>query len=236
MHTLEAFLSFNHTIRDQVSQACLDVGRCPEDVQILPVTKTHGAEAVCFAAQAGYLAVGENRVQEAAQKRAQCRAKVSWELIGHLQSNKARLALETFERIQTVDRPKLLRQLASHAEELFDKPYPVLLQVNAGRDPAKFGCAVEEAPALLEAALNLPALRVEGLMTIAPMSDDPTVARQCFARLRSLRDTLQEQFAQPLPELSMGMSGDFALAIAEGATLLRLGSSLFGSRGEVARL
>jgi pyridoxal phosphate enzyme (YggS family) len=198
-------------------------------VRLLAVTKTHPAAAAEYAARYGLRAVGENRVQEGMEKRAQCTAPLAWELIGHLQSNKAKLAVAHFDRVQSVDSEKLLRVLAQAAEAQ-SKTLPVLLQINAGNDPAKFGAEPADAPRLLELALTLPALRVEGLMTIAPLSEDRDVARRTFANLRTIRDALSAQFGVALPELSMGMSGDLAEAIAEGSTLVRVGTALFGQR------
>ena len=168
-------------------------------------------------------------VQEGVEKRAQTAAALRWELIGHLQSNKTRLAVAHFDRVQSVDSEKLLTVLNRAAGELGRK-MPVLLQINAGNDPAKFGTEPADAPRLLEAALSLPHLQVDGLMTIAPLSNDPAVARQTFANLRRIRDELAARCGTPLRELSMGMSGDFDPAIAEGSTLIRVGSALYGPR------
>ncbi len=161
--------------------------------------------------------------------RAQTGAAVSWELIGHLQSNKAALAARHFDRIQSVDSAKLLAALDRAAGEL-GKRLPILLQINAGGDPAKFGAGPEEAPGLLEAALAKKNLLVDGLMTVAPLSPDPAIARSTFENLRALRDRLGGQFGAPLRELSMGMTGDLAEAIAAGSTLVRVGTALFGER------
>jgi len=209
--------------------ACIRAGRPAAEVRLLAVTKTHPAAAAEYAARYGLRAVGENRVQEGMEKRAQCTEPLAWELIGHLQSNKAKLAVAHFDRVQSVDSEKLLRVLAQAAEAQ-SKTLPVLLQINAGNDPAKFGAEPADAPRLLELALTLPALRVEGLMTIAPLSEDRDVARRTFANLRTIRDALAAQFGVALPELSMGMSGDLAEAIAEGSTLVRVGTALFGQR------
>jgi pyridoxal phosphate enzyme (YggS family) len=154
---------------------------------------------------------------------------VRWELIGHLQSNKAKIAATHFGRIQSVDSEKLLNVLDRAAGELGRK-LPVLLQVNAGNDPAKFGAEPADAPRLLDLALAKPHLQVDGLMTIAPLSDDPAVARRTFANLRAIRDQLAARTGAPLRELSMGMSGDLDAAIAEGSTLVRVGSALYGAR------
>jgi pyridoxal phosphate enzyme (YggS family) len=227
--TYEDFQSRTDAVRAQIATACGQAGRAPSEVELIAVTKTHPASAAEFAARYGLRAVGENRVQEGVEKRAQCAAAIAWELIGHLQSNKAKLAATHFDRVQSVDSEKLLTHLNRAAGEL-GKVLPVLLQINAGQDPAKFGAEPEHAPRLLEFALTQPHLRVDGLMTIAPLSDDPAVAARTFANLREIRDRLASRFATPLRELSMGMSGDLAAAIAAGSTMVRVGTALFGTR------
>lgn len=227
--TYETFQQRVDALRQRIAAACVAAGRTAGEVSLLPVTKTHPPAAAEYAARYGLPAVGENRVQEGAEKRAQVAARLHWELIGHLQSNKARLAAAHFDRIQSVDSTKLLTVLDRSAGELGRK-LAILLEINAGDDPAKFGAAPAEAAALLEFALGRPHLRVSGLMTIAPLSNDPDVARRCFARLRELRDELAPRFGTPLGELSMGMSGDFEAAIAEGSTQIRVGSALYGNR------
>lgn len=197
------------------------------------MTKTHPALAAEFAARYGLRAVGENRVQEAVEKRAQTSAAIAWELIGHLQSNKAKLAARHFDRVQSVDSVKLIEHLDRAAAEI-GRVLPVLLQINAGDDPAKFGADLAEAPRLLETALAKPNLRVDGLMTIAPLGTTPAEtaghARRTFAALRTLRDELATRFKAPLRELSMGMTGDLEIAVAEGSTIVRVGTALFGAR------
>lgn len=225
----ETFRQRADALQARIAAACAAAGRNPTDVTLLPVTKTHPAAAADHAARYGFTAVGENRVQEAVDKRAQAPAGLRWELIGHLQTNKARLAATHFERIQSVDSKKLLAALNRAAGEL-GKKLPVLLQINAGLDPAKFGAEPADAPGLLDAALALPHLRVDGLMTIAPLADDPAVARRTFANLRTIRDGLAARFGSPLPELSMGMTGDLEAAVAEGSTLVRVGTALYGPR------
>lgn len=227
--TFSEFSSRAAALLAQISAISAAAGRPAGEVQLLAVTKTHPPAAAEYAARFGLKAVGENRVQEGVEKRAACPAAVQWELIGHLQSNKARLAAQHFDRIQSVDREKLLDPLDRAAAE-FGKTLPILLQINAGRDPAKFGAEIEDAPRLLDAALARKNLRVDGLMTIAPLSDDPAVAARTFATLREIRDTLAARTGVPLRELSMGMSGDFAAAIGAGSTIVRVGSALFGSR------
>ena len=216
-------------LQQRIATACRRAGRDPAQVSLLPVTKTHPAAAAGYAARAGFLAVGENRVLAAIDKRAQTTAMLRGELIGHLQSNKARLAATHFDRIQSVDSEKLLTALNRAAAEL-GKTLPVLLQINAGQDPAKFGAEPAAAPRLLELALAQSHLHVDGLMTIAPLSDDPAVALRTFANLRSIRDDLAARFSTPLRELSMGMSGDLESAIAEGSTQVRIGAALYGPR------
>lgn len=224
--------TFRHRVealQRRMAAACERAGRQPAEVLLLPVTKTHPAIAADFVARYGLPAVGENRVQEAVDKRAQATGVLRWELIGHLQSNKARLAATHFDRIQSVDSEKLITALNRAAAELGRK-LPVLLQINAGQDPAKFGAEPDAAPRLLELALAQPGLQVDGLMTIAPLSADPAVAHRTFANLRLIRDRLTVRFGTPLRELSMGMSGDLDAAIAEGCTQVRIGSALFGPR------
>jgi PLP dependent protein len=229
MVTFDEFQRRLHELSREIADACKLAGREADTVNLLPVTKTHPAEAAEYAAKAGLAAVGENRVQEAAGKRASCGAPLRWELIGHLQSNKAKLAVETFDRVQSVDSEKLLNLLDKAAGE-HGKVLPVLLQINAGNDPAKFGADPADAPRLLESALAKPHLRIDGLMTIAPLSEDPEVAVRTFENLRQIRDDLGARYKVGLLELSMGMSGDFVAAIRAGSTLIRVGTRLFGER------
>ena len=224
--TFEANLS---AVRARIDHACRASGRSVDTVSLLPVTKNHPVDAVAYAVRSGLEAVGENRVQEAMNKHSSYAGQVRWELIGHLQSNKAQDAVAIFDRIQSVDSLKLLRRLDRFAGEQ-GKSLAILLQCNAGEDPNKHGFTVGEADAVLEAALGLENLRVEGVMTIAPLDDDPEVARAAFGRLRLLRDGLSERFEVPLPELSMGMTGDLEAAIAAGSTQIRVGTALYGER------
>jgi hypothetical protein len=225
----ETFQQRAGALQQRIAQACALAGRAAADVTLLPVTKTHPAAAAEYAARYGFAAVGENRVQEGMEKRPLAPSGLRWELIGHLQSNKARLAAEHFDRIQSVDGAKLVTVLNRAAGEL-GRTLPVLLQINAGQDPAKFGAEPADAARLLELALAQPHLQVDGLMTIAPLSDDPAVARRTFAGLRAIRDELAARFGVPLRELSMGMTGDLEAAIAEGSTQVRVGTALFGAR------
>ena len=229
----ETFRTRADALTARMEAACRAAGREPHAAVLLPVTKTHPAAAAEYVVRYGLLAVGENRVQEAVEKRAQVAGLLRWELIGHLQSNKARLAATHCDRVQSVDSEKLLRHLDRAAGELA-KTLPVLLQINAGNDPAKFGAEPADAPRLLETALSLPHLQVDGLMTIAPLGTTPeetaTFAHRTFANLRTIRDDLAVRSGRPLRELSMGMTGDFAVAIAEGSTIVRVGTALFGPR------
>ncbi len=225
----ENFKAHTDKVRTQIATACIQAGRNPAEVELLAVTKTQSATAVEYAARYGLRAIGENRVQEAVEKRSHCTAKVAWELIGHLQSNKAKLAVENFDRVQSADSEKLLNHL-DRAAAAAGKILPILLQINAGNDPAKFGADPPEVARLLEVALTKASLRVDGFMTIAPLSDDPDVAVRTFTNLRTIRDDLASKFGVALRELSMGMSGDMEAAIAAGSTQVRVGTALFGSR------
>ena len=210
--------------------ACAVCGRDPSTVTLLPVTKTHGAWAAEFAFRAGLSAVGENRVQEAEAKKREVTAPVRWELIGSLQSNKAKLAVSLFDRIQSVDRSKLVGVLNRHCQEAGRGALPVLVEVNAGEDPAKHGVEPEAVGSLVEAVIGSDSLVLQGFMTIAPLEGGSDAARRCFARLREIRDRMEVRFGRSFPELSMGMSGDLEEAIAEGSTMIRVGTALFGSR------
>lgn len=221
--------NLDKTLR-RIKIACENAGRDPVEVSLMAVTKTHPALYVDGIRKLGVAYLGENRVQEAAEKRAQMAVDPGWELIGHLQRNKARQALELFRRIQSVDRVSLVNRLNTVAEGLERSSYPILLQINAGSDPNKFGADLDEAEVLLESALEASNLQVDGFMTIAPLSDDLQVAHRCFANLREFRDRAVERFGRAFPVLSMGMSGDLEAAIAEGSTLVRVGSALFGER------
>ena len=216
-------------VRARVARACELSGRLESSVSLLPVTKNHPVDAIDYAVRSGFKAVGENRVQEGSDKRDLYTGQVRWELIGHLQSNKAQDAVAVFDRIQSVDSLKLMRRLDRFAGQQ-DKKLAILLQCNTGKDPNKYGFAEEELPSVIEAALNMPNLQLDGLMTIAPLVDDPKIAGAAFQGLRALRDALSERFAVPLLELSMGMTGDLEQAIAAGSTQIRVGTALYGER------
>ena len=233
MLNFEDFQSNLAGVQERIATACSQSGRALEEVSLLPVTKNHPLDAVKYAKAAGLRAVGENRVQEAADKRSSYASGMRWELIGHLQSNKARLAVETFERIQSVDSLKLIRKLDRHASDL-GKVLPVLIQCNSGEDPGKYGFPAESMNEAIEAALSAESLSLEGLMTIAPLDKNPDAAKAAFEKLRELRDILSARHDCLLPELSMGMTGDMELAIAAGSTQIRVGTALYGSRNPKA--
>jgi pyridoxal phosphate enzyme (YggS family) len=200
-------------------------------VRIIAVTKTHGADAVLAATNAGLTDVGENRVQEALDKQAELGrrgADVLWHLIGTLQSNKVRHVPGRFALVHSIDRLDLARELDRRAAGN-GATQDVLVQVNCSAESQKGGVDPDQLEILLDAIVALPVLRVRGLMTMAAFTNDESLQRATFARLRSLRDVM-EQRGHALPELSMGMSGDYPAAVAEGATMLRLGTVLFGAR------
>mgnify|MGYP000011442437 CR=1 FL=1 len=232
MHNRKQFLIQLNQIRERINNACERSGRNIDEVSLMAVTKTHPAEAVDWAVEGGLTQIGENRVQEGASKRPLTRLPGAlWELIGPLQSNKARLAVGTFDRIQTVDRLKLVKVLDRICAEEGKTGYPVLMQVNVGEDPAKHGCARSDAQSLAEAILKSDHLKLDGLMTIGALSDDEPIVRATFSSLRNLRDDLEAALGCRLPELSMGMTGDLEWAIEEGSTLIRVGTALYGDRG-----
>jgi pyridoxal phosphate enzyme (YggS family) len=214
-------------VEARIAAACKKAGRDRDELKLVAVSKTKPAEAVLEAAEAGQILFGENRVQEAQAKIPLCPGSLQWHLIGHLQSNKARIAASgLFRMIHSVDSARLLRELDGYTAV----PLPVLIQVNISGEGSKEGCAPEEAAALIGAANQCSKVEVHGLMTIPPFTPDPEKARVHFSNLRKLRDRLQQETGTPLPELSMGMSHDFEVAVEEGATFIRVGTEIFGSR------
>ena len=217
---------------ERLAQVRADIARrAAQPVTIVAVTKGFGADAVRAGVAAGLLDVGENRVQEALEKQkglgsGDSGLGIRWHLIGHLQRNKAKLVPGRFELVHSVDSIELARDLDRKAST----PLRVLVQVNVAGEEQKNGCALAEAPTLALQIAALGNLRLEGLMTMAPFTDDVDVQRRTFRGLRVLRDTLKEENGLWLPTLSMGMSGDYATAVEEGATAIRLGTVLFGAR------
>lgn len=217
------------TIQRRIAAAAARAGTDPDAVEIVAVTKAHSAEALREALAAGLHHLGESKVQEAGAKRAELGECGCWHLIGHLQSNKAKHAVRLFDRIDSVDSLSLAQELSRRAEEA-DETVRVLLQVNIAGEAQKFGLAPDAVETVAEAVNELPALTLEGLMTLAPYSEEPEDARPTFAGLRELRDMVEASTGLALPALSMGMSGDFEVAVEEGATEIRLGTVLFGQR------
>ena len=217
-------------VRGKVVAACQRVGRDPSEVEIIAVTKTHGPDVVREAWNAGLSIVGENKVQEAAWKKPASVTGPFWHLIGHLQGNKVRPALELFDFIHSVDSTKLLDRIQAISEEIGASPH-VLLEVNVSGEKSKSGMRPEDVPAAIEHILSACGrITLEGLMTMAPFSENPEDARPYFRKLRELRDACEHDLNVVLPRLSMGMSGDYEVAVEEGATWIRLGTVLFGER------
>ncbi|MEP6769116.1 MAG: YggS family pyridoxal phosphate-dependent enzyme [Acidobacteriota bacterium] len=219
-------------ILERVARAAQRGGRDPAGVALLAVTKTHPAEIVREAALAGLTRFGENRVAEGVSKIEALRPEfpaLIWKLIGPLQTNKARAALQWFSVVETLDRERL----ASRLEALLPPeapPFPVLLEINIGAEATKAGALPDQAEALAAAVLGRGRLDLQGLMAVPPFDPNPQASRPHFRRLRELRDLLANRFGRPFPELSMGMSHDFEVAIEEGSTEIRLGTALFGDR------
>ncbi len=232
-HELIPSLDFIHDnirrIHEQMHAACAKVGRAAESAELLIVSKTFPAELIRQAAAFPHRLFGESRVQECLEKIPQLPAHLRWHFIGHLQANKVRKILPLCEAYHSVDRLDLARDLDRIAGELglFPKVY---LQVNIANDNAKFGFSRDSLRRALPDLLALPRLEILGLMTIPALASDPEKSRPHFAALRELRDQLEAECGLGLPGLSMGMSADFAQAIEEGATIVRVGSSIFGHR------
>ncbi len=216
-------------INRRIDEACGRGGRDPSTVQVMAVSKTQSPEAVAEVAALGVATFGENKVQEARQKIPLCPSRLHWHLIGHLQSNKARDAVRLFEMIHAVDSLRLLELLDRCAGEE-GRVLPVCLEVNVSGERSKFGMPPRAVAEALRAAGSLFKVKVVGLMTIPPVAEDPGEARPFFRALRELRDQMQDLTGMALPELSMGMSQDFEVAIEEGATWIRVGTLLFGPR------
>jgi pyridoxal phosphate enzyme (YggS family) len=215
-------------IHDAIAAAARKAGRDAGDIELLAVSKTQPREAIQEAMRAGVTRFGENKVQEARGKIEELGSGV-WHLIGHLQSNKVREAVRLFDSIDSVDRADLAVEI-NHRADALGKIQNVLLQVNVGGESTKFGCAAEAARDLADAINALPRLCLRGLMTIAPYAPEAEKSRPHFAGLRRLRDKIEADNGLRLPVLSMGMSGDFAVAIEEGSTCIRIGTALFGER------
>lgn len=217
-------------VQAAITEAAQRAGRDPRDVRIVAVTKGVDRRSIALAYEAGLRLFGENRVQEAKQKflSAPLPPDAELHLIGHLQTNKVRDAVTLFSMIHSVDRPGLVTALAKRLNDRTHR-LPILIQVNVSGEPQKHGCSVDELFTLAETILQYPTIELRGLMTIAPLTDDRLSIRRVFRRLRELRDELALRIGRELPELSMGMSNDFEIAVEEGATLVRIGRALFGA-------
>ncbi len=218
-----------HSIQQRLRAACERAGREPASVTLLAVTKTHPPETIQEATRLGLQMFGENKVQEARAKIPLCPVKARWHLIGHLQSNKCRDAVALFEMIESVDSLALAQEINKRAEQAA-KTMPILLEVNVAGEASKFGYQPEQMLAELPQINALPRLEIHGLMAIPPYAPVPEKARPYFRRLRELKQQAEAVLGAPLPHLSMGMSGDFEVAIEEGATIVRVGTALFGER------
>jgi len=218
-------------VLDQVAEAALRVGRSPDEITVVAVSKGVDDERIREAVAAGVRVLGENRVQEALKKRERLAdLGVSWHLVGHLQTNKVKYAVKFFDLIHSLDSVRLAREIQKRAEG--HGPVAVLVEVNLTGQASRFGVREEELRPLLEEVATLPLVRVEGLMTIAPVVERMEEARPCFRRLYELAQKVRE-WGIPgvnMRELSMGMSADFPVAVEEGATMIRVGTAIFGPR------
>ncbi|NCC52036.1 MAG: YggS family pyridoxal phosphate-dependent enzyme [Spartobacteria bacterium] len=226
---METFSDRLAVVEERIEGACGRAGRAREAVRLVAVSKKHPPEQVQEAFEAGQLLFGENRVQEAQQKIPLCPPGIRWHMIGHLQGNKARLAVQLFEMIHSIDSLKLLRDVDRHAADQM-KNIGVLLEVNVSGESVKHGMSPGEVEGVLNEATGLMHVDVLGLMTMPPYCEDPEKVRVYFRQLRELRDACRAATGFPLEELSMGMSHDFEVAIEEGATYIRVGTDLFGGR------
>ncbi|MEO8043810.1 MAG: YggS family pyridoxal phosphate-dependent enzyme [Spartobacteria bacterium] len=216
-------------VQEAIAAAAKKSGRSPNDIELIAVSKTHPAEAVQAVAAAGHLLFGENRVQEARAKIPLLPARLRWHFIGHLQKNKIRHALPLFELFHGIDSLALAQDMQRIADEDGMQPR-ILLEVNVAGEASKHGFTPEAVRRDLETVLSLGRLTVEGLMAIPPFAPEAEASRPYFVALRELRDQLKSDFGVGLPQLSMGMSGDYAVAIEEGASLVRVGTAIFGER------
>ena len=216
-------------VRDQIAQAATKAGRSIEDVDLVAISKTHEAAKVREAIDAGQTLFGENKVQEARAKIPELPSHTRWHLVGHLQKNKIRHALPLFELIHSVDSLALAQDINRIAEEEGLHPR-ILLELNVAGEGSKFGFTPEKLHADMETLLGLPRLSILGLMCIPPIADEAEASRKYFVQLREERDRLQTEFRVDLAQLSMGMTQDYAVAVEEGATLVRVGTAIFGER------
>jgi pyridoxal phosphate enzyme (YggS family) len=216
-------------VREQIAQAAAKAARAANEIELVAITKTHPAEKVREAIEAEQTLFGESRVQEARAKIPELPSNLRWQFVGHLQKNKIRHALPLFELFHGVDSLALAQEMSRIAAEEGVHPR-VLLQVNVAGEGSKFGFAPGALREQIETLLALPRLSIEGLMIIPPLAEEAEASRKYFVQLRELRDSLEKEFDLKLPQLSMGMTDDFPVAVEEGATLVRVGTAIFGRR------
>jgi len=217
------------SIQQRIRAACERAGRDAASVMLLGVTKGQPPEVVNEAGTLGLSFFGENKIQEAKAKIPLCSGKLRWHFIGHLQSNKCRDAVELFEMIQSVDSLHLAQEISKRADQA-GKTMPILLEVNLAGEASKFGYAPDKLEAELNQINGLPRLEIHGLMTVPPWTSNAENVRPVFRQMRELKKRCEQILGAPLPHMSMGMSGDFEVAIEEGATIVRIGTALFGPR------
>lgn len=216
-------------VQEQIAEAAAKSGRSTDDVDLVAISKTHDAEKVREAIEAGQTLFGESRIQEARAKIPDLPSNLRWHFVGHLQKNKIRHALPLFELIHSIDSLALAQDIDRIAQEEGLHPR-VLLEANVAGEGSKFGFKPETLRAEMESLLGLPRLSILGLMTIPPIADETEASRKHFVALRELRDQLESKFQVDLAQLSMGMTQDYAVAVEEGATLIRVGTAIFGER------
>ncbi len=219
-------------IREEIEEACLKVGRKPEEVKILAATKTRTPEEIRKAYEAGVKLFGENRVQEAREKIPELKElkDEEWHMIGHLQTNKVKYAVELFDCIETIDRKELVDEIVKRMERKGVGSIKGLIEVKLSPEESKHGCPPEKVEELLSYTLKFPQIEILGFMTVPPYLENLEEVRPYFRRLREIRDKMEKVFGRKFPELSMGMSYDFTVAVEEGATIVRIGTALFGER------
>jgi hypothetical protein len=216
-------------VYEQIANAATKVGRAVDEIELVAITKTHPAETVREAVEAGHRLFGESRVQEARVKIPELPSNLRWHFVGHLQKNKIRNALHLFELFHGVDSPGLAQEISRIAGEE-GMQARALLEINVAEEGSKFGFKTEALRTEMESLLELPRLSIEGLMCVPPVADEAEASRKYFVKLRELRDALEQEFDVKLPRLSMGMTNDFQVAVREGATLVRVGTAIFGQR------
>jgi PLP dependent protein len=221
-------------VRKQIVQAAAKAGRAVDEIELVAITKTHPPDKVRQAVEAGQTLFGESRVQEARVKVPELPATLHWHVVGHLQKNKIRHALPLFELFHSVDSLALAQEMDRIAADEGMRPR-ILLEVNVAGEGSKFGFAPDKLREQMEELLALQRLSILGLMTIPPLADKAEASRRYFVQLLELRDGLQKEFQVDLPQLSMGMTQDFPIAVEEGATLVRVGTAIFGERSKLKK-